>query len=248
MVYYFDIEKCKICPKKDGCYKEGAKFKIATSEQNANAGTFVKDGTGKDFPDRANIKALTAGNDGYGVYIGLDDFEKLKKLSEKDSVIVIEGQSFTAGQIKKLKSGGRRVYSYIDVGSLETYRPYYNKFKDLALDSYENWPDEYWIDVSDKSWQNYIAGKVAGDLVKKGVAFRDAHRVVGELVAHCLNEDKALLDLNLEELKRFHPAFEADVFDDLSMRSCVDKRRIPGAPAPDMVRSAIESARKRLEA
>ena len=85
-------------------------------------------------------------------------------------------------------------------------------------------------------------------LVKKGVAFRDAHRVVGELVAHCLNEDKALLDLNLEELKRFHPAFEADVFDDLSMRSCVDKRRIPGAPAPDMVRSAIESARKRLEA
>ncbi len=108
-------------------------------------------------------------DDGYGVYIGLDDFEKLKKLSEKDSVIVIEGQSFTAGQIKKLKSGGRRVYSYIDVGSLETYRPYYNKFKDLALDSYENWPDEYWIDVSDKSWQNYIAGKVAGDLVKKGV-------------------------------------------------------------------------------
>jgi argininosuccinate lyase len=84
-------------------------------------------------------------------------------------------------------------------------------------------------------------------LVKKGVTFRDAHKVVGELVAHCLNEDKALLDLSLEELKQFHPAFEQDVFDDLSMKACVEKRRIPGAPAPDMVQQAIDSARARLE-
>ena len=83
-------------------------------------------------------------------------------------------------------------------------------------------------------------------LVKKGVAFRDAHRVVGELVAHCLNENKALLDLTLEELKQYHPAFEQDVFEDLSMISCVEKRRIPGAPAPDMVQRAIDSARARL--
>ena len=83
-------------------------------------------------------------------------------------------------------------------------------------------------------------------LVKKGVPFRDAHKVVGELVAHCLNENKALLDLSLEELKQYHPAFEQDVFDDLSMISCVEKRRIPGAPAPDMVQRAIDSARKKL--
>ena len=83
-------------------------------------------------------------------------------------------------------------------------------------------------------------------LVKKGVPFRDAHKVVGELVAHCLNENKALLDLTLDELKRFHPAFEQDVFDDLSMISCVEKRRIPGAPAPDMVEAAIAEAEERL--
>ena len=83
-------------------------------------------------------------------------------------------------------------------------------------------------------------------LVKHGVAFRDAHRIVGELVAHCLNENKALLDLSLEELKQFDPAFEADVFDDLSMKACVEKRRIPGAPAPDMVQQAIDAARKAL--
>ena len=84
-------------------------------------------------------------------------------------------------------------------------------------------------------------------LVKKGVAFRDAHKVVGELVAHCLNENKALLDLSLEELKQYHPAFEEDVFDDLSMIACVEKRKIPGAPAPDMVQRAIDSAREALK-
>ncbi len=83
-------------------------------------------------------------------------------------------------------------------------------------------------------------------LVKKGVPFRDAHRVVGELVAYCLNEDKALLDLSLAEMKRFHSAFEEDVTDVLSLRTCVEKRSIPGAPAPEMVRKAIEEARKEL--
>ena len=84
-------------------------------------------------------------------------------------------------------------------------------------------------------------------LVKKGVAFRDAHKVVGELVAHCLNENKALLDLTLDELKQFHPAFEQDVFDDLSMISCVEKRKIPGAPAPEMVQRAIDTAKAALK-
>ena len=84
-------------------------------------------------------------------------------------------------------------------------------------------------------------------LVKKGLPFRDAHRVVGELVAHCLDENKALLDLTLEELRAFHPAFEQDVFDDLSMLACVEKRRIPGAPAPDMVQASIDAGRRALE-
>lgn len=83
-------------------------------------------------------------------------------------------------------------------------------------------------------------------LVRKGVAFRDAHKVVGQLVAHCLDESKALLDLTLEELRSFHPAFDADVFDDLSMLACVERRRIPGAPAPDMVQQSIDAGRAAL--
>ena len=90
------------------------------------------------------------------------------------------------------------------------------------------------------------ATDAADYMVKHGVAFRDAHEVVGKLVAHCLNENKALLDLTLDELKSFHPVFEQDVFDDLSMLSCVEKRRIPGAPAPDMVQLAIDNGRKAM--
>ena len=90
------------------------------------------------------------------------------------------------------------------------------------------------------------ATDAADYMVKHGVAFRDAHEVVGKLVAHCLNENKALLDLTLEELKGFHPVFEQDVFEDLSMLSCVEKRRIPGAPAPDMVQMAIDKGRRAL--
>ncbi len=84
-------------------------------------------------------------------------------------------------------------------------------------------------------------------LVRKGLPFRDAHRVVGELVAHCLNENKALLDLTLPELQRFHPAFEPDVYDAMSLLACVEKRDIPGAPAPERVKEAIAHARAALE-
>lgn len=108
-------------------------------------------------------------NNGYGVYLGVDDYSRLKKLISDNDIIVIDGQLFSKKQIRKLKEGGRKVYSYLDIGSLETYRPYYKKFKHLAMDPYENWPDEYWIDVSDKSWQDFIGRKIAGELYKKGV-------------------------------------------------------------------------------
>ena len=83
-------------------------------------------------------------------------------------------------------------------------------------------------------------------LTKKGVPFRDAHRVVGELVNYCIKADTALMDLSLEELKSFHPAFEQDVFDAMSLKTCVDGRSIPGGPAPSAVQASIDEARKQL--
>ncbi len=91
------------------------------------------------------------------------------------------------------------------------------------------------------------ATDLADYLVKKNVPFRDAHRVVGELVAHCLTEGKALLDLSLEELQTFHPAFREDVYDAISLERCVDDRCLPGGPAPEAVEASIRHAREHLE-
>ena len=142
--------------------KDGSGRKYANK-----AGYIRKSGTKKTVTLYARWKKVY--NSGYGVYLGVDDYSKLEKLTKGNDIVVIEGQSFSAKQIKALKKKGKTVYSYLDVGSLETYRPYYRKFKHLALDPYENWPDEYWIDVSDRSWQEYISGTVAGKLKKKGI-------------------------------------------------------------------------------
>ena len=98
---------------------------------------------------------------------------------------------------------------------------------------------------ADKGFTN--ATDCADYLVKKGVPFRDAHRVVGELVAHCLDSKKALLDLTLPELRAFHPAFGQDAFQAISIRACVELRGLPGGPAPKAVRDSIEAGKKLME-
>ena len=87
------------------------------------------------------------------------------------------------------------------------------------------------------------ATDAADYLVKKGLPFRDAHEVLGKLVLHCIGENKALLDLPLEELRAFSPLFDEDVYTALSMETCVKARRLPGGPAPDMVQQTIDADR-----
>ncbi len=92
------------------------------------------------------------------------------------------------------------------------------------------------------------ATDAADYLVKKGMPFRDAHAVIGHLVLHCVKEDKAILDLSLEELKTFSELFEEDVFDACSMEACVNLRDVPGGPAPARVQASIDAGRAWLEA
>ncbi len=84
-------------------------------------------------------------------------------------------------------------------------------------------------------------------LVKKAVPFRDAHHVVGRLVALCLSEEKALLDLRLPELKGFHEAFEQDVYEAISLSACVKLRSVPGGPAPEAVEKSIRAGEEFLD-
>ncbi|MBS1473639.1 argininosuccinate lyase [Massiliimalia massiliensis] len=84
-------------------------------------------------------------------------------------------------------------------------------------------------------------------LVKKGMAFRDAYKITGTLVAYCIDHDKTLETLSLQEYQSMHPSFESDVFDAISLDTCVKGRNVLGGPAPEMVKQQIVEARKQLE-
>ena len=90
------------------------------------------------------------------------------------------------------------------------------------------------------------ATDAADYLVKKGMAFRDAHAVIGHLVLHCLKENKAILDLSLEELKTFSELFEEDVYEACSMHACVTLRDVTGGPAPGRVQETIAAGERFL--
>ena len=90
------------------------------------------------------------------------------------------------------------------------------------------------------------ATDAADYLVKKGMAFRDAHAVIGHLVLHCVKENKAILDLSLEELKTFSELFEEDVYDACSMHACVTLRDVTGGPAPGRVQETIAAGERFL--
>ena len=78
-------------------------------------------------------------------------------------------------------------------------------------------------------------------LVTKGVPFRDAHAVVGEAVAYCIMNDKALDDCTMEEFKSFSPLIEEDIYDKISIDTCIHKRQTIGAPGPQQVQAAIDA-------
>ena len=90
------------------------------------------------------------------------------------------------------------------------------------------------------------ATDLADYLVKKGVAFRDAHEIVGKAVALGVAEKKDLSEMTLEELQQFSDTIGEDVFDVLTLEGSVQARDHLGGTAPAQVRAAVARARKRL--
>ena len=90
------------------------------------------------------------------------------------------------------------------------------------------------------------ATDVADYLVRKGVPFRDAHGITGALVLHCIEKGCALDDLSLEEFRGFSDRFENDIYEAISLRTCVEKRLTEGAPGELAMKRAVEEARQYL--
>ena len=84
------------------------------------------------------------------------------------------------------------------------------------------------------------ATDAADYLVKHGVPFRDAHGIIGRLVLYCIDKGKAIDELELSELKEISPVFEEDVYEEISLKTCVDKRLTTGAPSPDKIGEVIK--------
>ena len=92
-------------------------------------------------------------------------------------------------------------------------------------------------DSAKKGFTN--ATDAADYLVKKGVPFRDAHGIVGQLVLLCIDKGIALDDLSLDEYKKISPVFENDIYDAISLKTCVEKRLTLGAPGADVMNKVI---------
>lgn len=77
-------------------------------------------------------------------------------------------------------------------------------------------------------------------LVKKGMPFRDAYKITGTLVALCIDKNTVLDSLPIEEYKKLSPLFEKDVYDAISLKTCVEGRKAVGGPAPERVKEHIK--------
>lgn len=101
--------------------------------------------------------------------------------------------------------------------------------------------------MEDSAMKGFTNATDAADyLVKHGMPFRDAHRVIGEMVLFCLDRNISLLDLTLEEFKNFSEIFDADIYDAISLETCVDARLTKGAPGPARMKEAIAEYEKYL--
>ncbi len=90
------------------------------------------------------------------------------------------------------------------------------------------------------------ATDAADYLVSHGVPFRDAHTIVGQLVLLCLDKGIALDDLSLEEFRAVSPVFGEDIYEAISMETCVKCRITTGAPGQDAMKQAIQVYKRRL--
>lgn len=91
------------------------------------------------------------------------------------------------------------------------------------------------------------ATDAADYLVKKGVPFRDAHSIVGELVLFCVKHQSSLDEMPLEEYQKISPVFEQDIYEAISMKTCVETRNTIGAPGSEAMTKVLEIQKKYLE-
>ena len=88
------------------------------------------------------------------------------------------------------------------------------------------------------------ATDAADYLTKKGMSFRDAYKIIGAMVAYCIDNKKSLENLSLEEYKSFSNLFENDIYKEIDIETCVEKRKTLGGPSEEKVKLHVENTKK----
>lgn len=105
-------------------------------------------------------------SNGYGAFLSVEE-SSIAAFFDYD-IIAIDAQYYTKDSIATLHNNGVKVYSYLNIGSLEDFRSYYADYYQYTFMDYENWDGERWIDVSKAKWQEFIINTLAKDLKDKG--------------------------------------------------------------------------------
>ena len=102
----------------------------------------------------------------YGVFLSI--CENIEQFADYE-IVVIDAQYYPKEELDAFRSKGHKVFSYINIGSLEDFRDYYDEYKDLSLGAYEHWEEEVWVDVSQKRWQDFMLNEIAASLLEKDI-------------------------------------------------------------------------------
>ena len=102
----------------------------------------------------------------YGVFLSI--CENIEQFADYE-IVVIDAQYYPKEELDAFRSKGHKVFSYINIGSLEDFRDYYDEYKDLSLGAYEHWEEEVWVDVSQKRWQDFMLNDIASGLLEKDI-------------------------------------------------------------------------------
>ncbi|MCR5213269.1 MAG: endo alpha-1,4 polygalactosaminidase [Eubacterium sp.] len=154
---------------------ENDESNIVSSDIDDNTAN-ITDQDNQDIDDNTNTAEQNASDNDYystlnynckyGVFLSFEG--DLDLLSDYD-LVVIDGQYFSKEEIENFKNKGHIVFSYINIGSIETFRSYYSEYENLTLDDYENWEEEKWVDASSEKWQNFVINTLAQELLDKGI-------------------------------------------------------------------------------
>lgn len=135
-----------------------------TTQETTAAATTTE--TEETSTEQTTEKTVSEAKYAYGVFLSVT--RNIDRLKDYETV-VIDAQHFSKEQIEAFKARGHKVYSYINIGSLENFRSYYKEYKDLKLGKYEHWDEEIWINVADQRWQDFMLNDMIPNLTAKGI-------------------------------------------------------------------------------